>query len=240
MTLEERCSKRIFINNMRYAIYKGKEHDLYIALPDYEKLQKGFEIIFDKQGIDIPYVLFHKKRYDLVPPFITEENGYFCIKGKREGTKGLHNVPIHRLAYVAFYGVPLPGYHIHHIDGNKHNNSAANLVAVTEEEHCEIHKRNVRVPRNLFTNVKKQTLLDVLREDYSIQQKEFSTTDNIAEAQALSQLETSLIQPKLLQMLLDDFTEEKLSALITAVLNCKTSDKHTVIEVLCERYSKLM
>lgn len=160
-TFEERCSQRKFTrSSCRYYIYKGNEHDLFISLPDQSQLQSHFQIVFDKLAIEPPAIYFKKKKYSLTGfPLLTEDYGYYCIFAKFKGTKGLHKIPLHRLAYVAFYGSVPAGFHIHHIDGNKHNNAAANLVAVTEEEHCKIHNRNVRVPRNLFTESTSKGLL---------------------------------------------------------------------------------
>lgn len=240
MTLQERLNQRIFVNNMRYSIYRGREHDLYISLPDCAKLQRCFEIIFDKEGIDPPYILFRKKKYELVPPLLTEDKGYYCIHGKFAGTKGLHKIPLHRLAYISFYGTPPPGYHIHHIDRNKHNNAASNLVALTEEEHCSVHMRDVRVPRNLFTKSKPRGLIAALTSDARQQQERYEAVRGpLPEENLLTELESSLTQPKLLQLLTSDFTEERLSALVAAVLNCRNGSSRTVIEILCERYNDM-
>ncbi|MCM1322869.1 MAG: HNH endonuclease [Acetobacter sp.] len=160
-TLTERCNQRQLVKaGIRFYPYRGKEHDLYIALPDYADLQRCFEIIFDAQGIEPPVIVFRKKRYVLAePPLLSEDRGYYCIQGKFKGSKGLHKIPLHRLAYTAFYGQPPVGYHIHHIDRDKHNNAAINLVALTEGEHCTVHQRDVSVPRNMFTKPKPKGLL---------------------------------------------------------------------------------
>lgn len=42
---------------------------------------------------------------------------------------------IHRLVCAAFWGLPAPGQHCHHLDGNGTNNRADNLVWVTPHEH---------------------------------------------------------------------------------------------------------
>lgn len=189
-TLEERCAQRKFVkSNVRYYSYKGREHDLFIALPDYSDLQRCFEIIFDKTGQAAPYIKFRKKRYDLVEaPLLTEDRGYFCIQGKFKGSKGLHKIPLHKLAYTAFYGAPQVGYHIHHIDRNKHNNAADNLVALTEGEHSTVHQRDVSVPRNLFTKLpKKASLLQQKREYTGI--GEFTMSQSIQEHKMISDVE---------------------------------------------------
>jgi hypothetical protein len=52
----------------------------------------------------------------------------------------------YRKIYEQFYG-PIPKepngrkYEIHHIDGNSHNNSPENLIAVSIQEHYDIHFR---------------------------------------------------------------------------------------------------
>ena len=45
----------------------------------------------------------------------------------------------YRKIWETFYG-PIPsGFEIHHIDGNKHNNSLENLKCVSIQEHYDIH-----------------------------------------------------------------------------------------------------
>lgn len=151
MTLKERCDERKFLDETsRYAIYDGRANDLYIALPDYAQLQRCFTITFDKEGIEPPVIEFHNKRYLVVPPFSGEDKGYITIHGRYKNRHGLHKIPIHRLAYIAFYGHPTPGFHIHHLDKNKKNNAASNLVAITPDEHCRAHGRDVRVSNGLL------------------------------------------------------------------------------------------
>lgn len=53
-------------------------------------------------------------------------------------------MPIYRTIYIKHYGsIPKDDsgrtYDIHHIDGNKHNNSIENLIAVSKKEHYDIH-----------------------------------------------------------------------------------------------------
>lgn len=38
-----------------------------------------------------------------------------------------------------YYGIPVKGMHVHHIDGNCHNNSPENLLICTKEEHARLH-----------------------------------------------------------------------------------------------------
>ena len=45
----------------------------------------------------------------------------------------------YRKIYVDHFGEIPSGYHIHHIDGDCHNNSPGNLVALSPEEHYDIH-----------------------------------------------------------------------------------------------------
>lgn len=46
----------------------------------------------------------------------------------------------YRKLYEAHYNIRLlPGIEIHHIDGNHFNNDISNLIAVTPEEHFNIH-----------------------------------------------------------------------------------------------------
>ena len=267
-SLEERCKQRTFVKpNVRYYSYRGREHDLYIALPDYSDLQRCFEIIFDKLGQEPPYIMFRKKRYDLVePPLLTEDNGYYCIQGKVKGSKGLHKIPLHKLAYTAFYGVPPVGYHIHHIDRNKHNNAADNLVALTEGEHSTVHGRNVSVGRTLFTPplpkkdllhnqpAKKIVLQPIQKQEPPKPIDSITITGGIADFSiALSSGDVSIgrfDQPKLIMTaevaaaLSQEFTEQNMKTAIAKVFNFRlerirqNGTPMTVLDVLCEMANK--
>jgi hypothetical protein len=52
----------------------------------------------------------------------------------------MRTTKIHRRIYEDYHKVSLlPGIEIHHIDGNHQNNNIENLLAVTPEEHYNIH-----------------------------------------------------------------------------------------------------
>jgi len=50
------------------------------------------------------------------------------------------NIINYRSLYETHNGKIPNGYHIHHIDGNPYNNNIDNLIALSPEEHSEIHK----------------------------------------------------------------------------------------------------
>lgn len=47
---------------------------------------------------------------------------------------------LHRFKYEQKFGVVLPCFHIHHIDGNKLNNHLNNLLLLSPQEHIMLHK----------------------------------------------------------------------------------------------------
>lgn len=59
-----------------------------------------------------------------------DERGYLCEEDG-EAT--------HRKIYRETFGRPPKGWHVHHIDYNKYNNSAANLIALPKRLHEWIH-----------------------------------------------------------------------------------------------------
>ncbi len=62
--------------------------------------------------------------------FFKDKDGYY-----RNGQTTLH-----RYKYEQKYGMILPGFQLHHKDGNKFNNKLNNLVMLTLREHIEVHK----------------------------------------------------------------------------------------------------
>ena len=65
-----------------------------------------------------------------------DRDGYITVKvnSKRH--------MVHRLIYEYFIGNIPKGYHIHHIDGNKQNNSIDNLECISPSEHNKRHHKD--------------------------------------------------------------------------------------------------
>lgn len=63
-------------------------------------------------------------------------HGYLVIKHKKP-------LLIHRVIWECVNGEIPNGYDIHHIDGNKENNSIYNLELINHQEHAKEHKSNV-------------------------------------------------------------------------------------------------
>ena len=61
-------------------------------------------------------------------------------------------VPIHRLVATAYVPNPENKKEIHHLDGNRYNNKADNLVWVTRAEHQQYHKDEINVRSKLDWN----------------------------------------------------------------------------------------
>lgn len=238
-TLEQAKKRQIDITNkdLDYAIYYGKEHDLMIALPHTEKLTKNFKIYFSKKQSNYLVATIYSGAYTYRLIFnnkqlLFNENGYYTIMGKYQGQKGLHKQSLHRLAYITFYGQPQPGYHIHHIDKNKHNNSMANLVALTEEEHSLVHGRDVTAGRNLFNAQKRTTLISALSEESRLAKREIDR-NTILESEATKTLEKK-IKPTLLEILLAKATKTNINAAMKIV----NLEENTVIATLLKLYKK--
>lgn len=73
---------------------------------------------------------------------IEDKNGYFIISTNEKGFRGKK---LHRLLYCKYNNCTLEdieGMHIHHIDGDNHNNEQDNLVAISPGEHTILHHKN--------------------------------------------------------------------------------------------------
>lgn len=65
------------------------------------------------------------------------DRGYYHIVSHKEGN---FQKKLHRLIYEDHYGVTLlSSTDIHHIDGNKTNNSIENLEAISHSQHSKMH-----------------------------------------------------------------------------------------------------
>ena len=73
----------------------------------------------------------------IVTPFIGKD-GYLFVH--LIGLDGMpHFCPLHRLIAERFCPRPDGADTVHHIDGDKVNNSADNLVWLPEDAHCALH-----------------------------------------------------------------------------------------------------
>lgn len=70
-------------------------------------------------------------------PWISSRTGYLQVKLK-VGKRTYKNISIHRLAAQFLQNANGKKF-IHHIDGNKLNNSIENLIFVTRKEHSVLH-----------------------------------------------------------------------------------------------------
>lgn len=216
-----------------YAIYYGKEHDLLIALPHTGRLTKNYKIYFpkDKSMYSIMTIYSGSYTYKILfnnRQLLFNENGYYSIMGKYPQQKGLHKMPIHRLAYIAFFGNPPPGYHIHHIDRDKHNNSMDNLVALSESEHSQVHRRVVSVGRNLFNAPKQPNLLSELSKEKQLA----SNRPPEYEEPLIYQIE-NMVQPTIKELLEREPTRETLELLVKLVIE---KEEETALDYLCRIY----
>lgn len=81
--------------------------------------------------------------------------GYFCIKSSKKDERV--DISVHRAVAQAFpeiCGEWFEGCVVHHIDGNKENNAATNLIVITEEEHQAIHSNDGVTYKKVSTKLK--------------------------------------------------------------------------------------
>lgn len=91
--------------------------------------------------------IFHEP-YPLILSPLHYKKGYLKIQlGRCNGTRQKKRVFLHRIVYAAFHG-PIPdGLTVNHVDGDKANNSVANLeLATIPEQHA--HARSLGLVRH--------------------------------------------------------------------------------------------
>ena len=75
-------------------------------------------------------------------------NGHQRTDGYIQITSGPYKGKLlHRLIYEEVYGSIPKGYAIHHIDGDKTNNSPGNLMLLSKSNHHKLHMNKTNHPR---------------------------------------------------------------------------------------------
>lgn len=89
------------------------------------------------------------------------KNGYWSLRFQQKNKK--YSWYVHRIVWLYFTGRLTPGKVIHHLDGNKENNTLNNLREISQT-------RNLELARNVFgIGTQKLTLKQVIKikENYS-------------------------------------------------------------------------
>lgn len=67
------------------------------------------------------------------------KTGYYLSNTRRNGKR----VRLHRFVYETEKGIIPKGYHVHHVDHDKNNNTIENLMLMTEHEHFSLHSNEL-------------------------------------------------------------------------------------------------
>ena len=102
-------------------------------------------------AIEIP----SKLKTDIGVAVYTKSTGrYRLYIGKR-------TMPLHKAVYLECFGKIPKGYVIHHIDGNRFNNKANNLIAIPRRFHKKLHKGKVsHYDVKVVRKIQREVLLD--------------------------------------------------------------------------------
>lgn len=89
------------------------------------------------------------KCHGRIMSFETDRDKYYVIRLVKFGVRKKYAV--HRLVQEHFNGPIPPGHLVHHIDEDKKNNRANNLMAMTVAEHRRLHNQGPAAP--IYLNV---------------------------------------------------------------------------------------
>lgn len=105
---------------------------------------------------------FNRRKGQIIKPTLHHTNYYYVsIPVFKNGKIRNKLVQMHKLIALTFLGPRPEGYHINHIDCNKHNNKPENLEYVTPNENMQHVVKNRLMPFGERTGVSKLTEEDV-------------------------------------------------------------------------------
>lgn len=117
--------------------------------------------------IDVEEGKIYSKRYNKFNDYINK-NGYNDISGKL----------VHRVIWECVNGEIPYGYDIHHIDGDKENNSIYNLEMIEHKEHISEHKQNMsEETKNKISYSHKGLLINYQKYSKAVYQIDKKTND---------------------------------------------------------------
>ena len=106
---------------------------------------------FPKWDVDVEkgtiYSLYWKKNVGYA-----SNSGYITVTPP----KGYKHSGLHQYIWMVANGCDIPiGYEIHHIDGNRHNNSISNLKLVDISKHRSEHHKGIKQSKDTKTKISK-------------------------------------------------------------------------------------
>ena len=108
--------------------------------------ERRYHPVYESYFADDAGNIYHRDRPESPLKTTLRNSGYRDVHLQKQGQKRSKHYLVHRFTYECFHGLVPRNMDVHHIDGNRENNSLTNLAQVT-------HRTNVQLRHGYRGNV---------------------------------------------------------------------------------------